>query len=823
MELNRRNFIKLLVGGAVGIQVTPLPWKLTDDVAIWTENWPWVPVPPVGAFDNVKSVCTLCPGGCGISVRKVDKRAVKIEGRTDYPVNPGGLCPVGMGGLQLLYDNDLRFTRPMKRVGPRGAGIFQDISWEEAVATLCSRISSLRSQGRPEALAAVDGHYLRGSTMSLLIERLMKAIGSPNYLRIPNSEDTYGIASTLMTGREGPISCDLENSDFVLSFGCGFLEGWQGAGRVINAWRVLREQALNNKAKVIQIESRASNTASKADSWVAIRPGTEAALALGISHVLIKEELYNKEFVNGQCFGFEDWTSPDGKEHIGFKTLVLKKYGLKQVGQLTGLEPSRIVSLAVDFAKADAPVALFGKGKGFLNGSLYEYMCVMALNALSGRLNRPGGILVSDPLPLAALPEFQQDAVASAGSRKPRLDGAESSTYPFTRSLVNNFADTVAGSDNSPVDTLMVFSSNPAFTLPDGGRFKKALEKIPFIASFSPFRDETAFMADLILPDHTYLEKVDDVVWPAALQFPLYGLTQPVVEPVHHTRHSGEVILDIANKLGGSVGDAFPWKAYEDVLKVRARGLFESGPGLVHYEGKTPFWEELGTNSALKPDYKDFDGMWKALKSNGLWYRPQYGAGNGASPFKTPTGKFEFYSTSIDQAVSEGSKAGSRDAVLDAMGIHVRGDEVFMPHYEKPAVQKESDSYPLRLIPYEQINLSDSWVPTPPFLNKTLFDNELLKDDSFAEMNPKTAAEYHLKEGQRVWIESRSGKVKVRVTLFDGAMPGFVYLPRGFGHYAYDEFLRGKGSNTNTVIHPSKDPLSGLPVWWNTPVRITKA
>ena len=95
MEINRRHFIALLAGGAAGINLTPLPWKLTDDIAIWTQNWPWVPVPPKGEFSHVKSVCRLCPGGCGITVRKVDGRAVKIEGRTDYPVNPGGICPLG--------------------------------------------------------------------------------------------------------------------------------------------------------------------------------------------------------------------------------------------------------------------------------------------------------------------------------------------------------------------------------------------------------------------------------------------------------------------------------------------------------------------------------------------------------------------------------------------------------------------------------------------------------------------------------------------------------------------------------------------------------
>jgi anaerobic selenocysteine-containing dehydrogenase len=822
MELNRRNFIKLLVGGAVGIQVTPLPWKLTDDIAIWTQNWPWVPVPPVGAFNTVSSACTLCPGGCGIAVRKVDDRAVKIEGRTDFPVNPGGICPVGMGGLQLLYDEDIRFTRPMKRVGPRGAGVFQDISWEEAMGTLTSRIAKLRSEGRPEALAAVDGS-LRGSTMSSLIERFLRAVGSPNSLRISDAEDTYRITSELMTGYAGPLACDIENADFVLSFGCGFLEGWQGAGRIINAWSVLREKALKGKAQVVQIESRASNTASKADRWIAVQPGTEAALALGICHVLIKNGLYHRTFVEQSCSGFEDWTSEDGKEHIGFKTLVLKKYSPNQVAGITGLTPSQIISLGVAFAKAKAPVALFGKGKGVLNGSLYEFMSVMAINALGGNLNRPGGMMMCDPLPLKALPDVAQDAVAAKGTATKRIDGAGSADFPFSGSLVNRFADVVSKSTESPVDTLLVFSSNPAFTLPDGGAFRKALKKIPFIVSFSPFRDETAAMADLILPDHTYLEKRDEVVWPAALQFPLYALTQPVVSPLYDTRHAGDVILRMAGKLGDSVAKAFPWKGYEEVLKERVKGLFESGSGLVHYKGSAPVWGNLPSNGAIKPDYKDFEGLWKALRSGGLWYRPQYPVEAGNFGFKTPTGKFEFYSSRIEQAVSARAGTVSRDTVLKAMGVQARGDEVFMPHFEPAIGPVEDEKYPLQLVPYEMVNLASSWVPSPPFLKKTLFDNELKKDDSFAEINPKTAQKYHLKEDQQVWIESPAGKVRVRIALFEGAMPGAVYLPLGLGHSGYDEFLKGKGVNPNQLIHASKDPGSGMPIWWNTPVRITNA
>ena len=137
------------------------------------------------------------------------------------------------------------------------------------------------------------------------------------------------MGNELMQGTEGPMAFDLENADYILSFGCGLLEGWGAPGRVLNAWGLWRGQASNGRTKVVQIESRASNTASKADQWVAAKPGTEAALALAMAHVIIKEGLFDGEFINNYCFGFENWRSADLKDHKGFKTMVIADYSAR--------------------------------------------------------------------------------------------------------------------------------------------------------------------------------------------------------------------------------------------------------------------------------------------------------------------------------------------------------------------------------------------------------------------------------------------------------------------------------------------------------------
>jgi anaerobic selenocysteine-containing dehydrogenase len=303
--------------------------------------------------------------------------------------------------------------------------------------------------------------------------------------------------------------------------------------------------------------------------------------------------------------------------------------------------------------------------------------------------------------------------------------------------------------------------------------------------------DETAQLADLVLPGPTYLERLEDVPTPPGLQYPVFGLSKPVLSPKFETRHPGDVLIQLAKSVGGSVADSFPWEDYETALKERVKGLAAAESGKVAEEPGDEPWK-AGLGRRLAPNYDSFDDLWEKLVEYSCWFDTSESMPPLNAAFTTASGKFEFVSRKVQQ----------HEAVEPA------GD---------PSV------YPLLLVPYESMTITNGPVANPPFMTKLLFDFELKGSDSFVEINPKTAANLGVKEGDRVSLETERGALKVRVHLSEAARPGVVFIPTGLGHTGFDAFIKGKGVNANEIIVAQEDRVTGLATWWGTRVKITKA
>ena len=573
-KLSRRDFLKLVGAGGATIGLYKLGLeqsvqealaKVEEGRASSSQEERWTP-----------SVCQLCPAGCGILVRVIGGRAVKIEGHPLNPNNQGRLCPKGQAGLQILYNPD-RIKGPLRRIGERGSNEWQSISWDEALRLVADKLKELREKGQPHTLVFMHG--AKPGPMQDLIARFCQAFGTPNVVEVSGSSDGSSLlVNYLMQGWRAAAGYDWENTNYLLSLGAPLLEAWQPSVRMLRAYSRLRRGRPGARAKIVQIEPRFSVTAAKADEWIPINPGTEGALALSMARVIIEEGLYDREFIENHTFGFEDWADEDGEQHIGFKTLVLKSYSPGTASAATGIPVETIKRVAREFA-ATRPAVAVGNAIWQTNG-LFTQMAIHALNALVGSIDVPGGVIKQNTPPFAPWPDTAEDGLAEKGLSMPRLDQA-GTKYPLANGVYQALPESILADDPYPPNAIFLYEANPLFCSPDPDRFYRAFQKVPFIVSFSPFLDDSTSYADLILPDHVYLEKwVSDVLIPS-LGYPVLGLGQPVVQPLYDTKNTGDVLIELARELGGSVAQSFPWPSFEELLRFRLRGIFEAGRGSI--------------------------------------------------------------------------------------------------------------------------------------------------------------------------------------------------------------------------------------------------
>jgi anaerobic selenocysteine-containing dehydrogenase len=786
MRITRRSFVKFTALSALSNFVLPNAFgarrRGEEEKTVW--------VPKVGRYAN--TVCNGCINGCGMRVKRIEKNAVKLEGNPDYPLNKGTLCAEGQAALQSLYNPD-RIKTPLKRTGKRGSGKWEVLDWDSAINEVAGRLQKLRSEGRPHELSLLSGRLGEGTPF--LFDRFMKSFGSPNLIWCPSLSDESALLSEyLMDGNEGGKAYDFTKTQYVVSFGDS-LQNPSSRMHFLNNFKQMRFERPGRRVKLLAVDCRLSTTASKADEWVPVNPGTEGAFALGIAHVLIKENLYNSDFINSQTFGFEDCEDKWGVKHQGFKSLVLQEYSPEQVSGITGVPSATIVRVTKEIANNSPAMVLCSHNSYFSSNGVYNGMACYCLNALIGSINTAGGIGGQRKPPVTEFPMPAADKTAAQGLAMPRIDGAGSAKSPLAFHAAGNIPKALLNDGPYSLDTLMVYNCNPLFTRVDSEAYKKAFNKIPFIVNFSTFMDETALYSDIILPEPTFLERWETTSIHSSLGRAVFGVRQPVVKPLYDTLNTGDAIIRIGNKIGKPVSNAFPWKDSQEFVKERVRGVQESSRGSVVAAYSKKFW--------------------KKLLEKGGWWETEYIPDRSRFEFNTPSGKFEFLSQIMLKGLKK-SEEGKQTATD-------RADKKFLPHFENPRFRGRNMKFSSILVPFTTPALGVGNSANKPYLQEIFGGVHALTGETWVEINPEMAKLLNIADRSYVWIESPMGKIKAVAVIFPGTLPNVVNIPIGQGHTAFGRFAEGRGRSILSLIEKDFDAISSAQVLTGTRVNIYKA
>ena len=442
-----------------------------------------------GSDRQVLSTCDLCSAGCGLRVRVVDGRAVKVEGNPRSPINRGGLCARGAAALELLYHPD-RVRGPMLRSGPRGANRWLPLSWDQAIARLAGELGKLRAASEPHALVLLDGQE-RGTTHALW-GRFLRAFGSPNHVgHGATGNGAMARAMAELTGTAGLPGYDFENARLVLLLGTGALESSP------QTMALARAVARGSRPRFVCAWPRLPPSAALVDEWLPLRPGGQTALLLALAHVLLREGLADESRLQG-ARGFE----AEGN----LRQRIVSAFAPDQTETATGLPARRVERLALELA-AIRPAVVAADELASVGAAA---AATLVLNALLGGLDALGGVRRDPDWAWPAWGPLALDGTAEEGLRRGALDGRERPDVEASRIL--GLPDAILSGQPYAAQVLLLHYSNPAFSKPGGATWRRALAAVPFVVSFSPLLDESALAADLVLPDPTFLERWDVVL-----------------------------------------------------------------------------------------------------------------------------------------------------------------------------------------------------------------------------------------------------------------------------------------------------------------------
>ncbi|MFC1823662.1 molybdopterin-dependent oxidoreductase [Thermodesulfobacteriota bacterium] len=519
-----------------------------------------------------KSVCSPCHSNCGVLVHVKDGRVLKIEGDPEHPENEGAMCVRGLSFTQLLYHPD-RITHPMKRIGEKGEGKWQRISWDEALDTITSKITQAREEQGPESIAFSFCDGDRGNRVPGTA--LLSALGSPmncgtdaHYCYRPQ-----GVACMVTFGRgnffTGHAGFDFADTKCSLIWGANLFESQMSKGKDII-------KGLKKGAKLIVVDPRFTNLAAKADIWLQVRPAADGALALGMLNYIIEQGLYDKEFVDKYCYGFQQL-----KERA-------RDYPLDKVAKITWVNEEDIRRAATLYATTKPATLALYMGVSMTTNAMQTMRAIHSLIALTGNVDVKGGNLLFDRsrLPVASaalepritLPKEEMEK-APGVKDKPMFFGKDA--LIFSHSHPPAFFDMLHSGEPYKIKFLLSVS-DPVMGLQDTRKISDALKNMDFFVDVDFFMTPTANLADIVLPAATYLER--DKVW-AAFYHNFFCVAGKAIEPVEECRDEVDIFIELAERLNLEIPIPMKSVAQLNDFMLEPTGMtFDDlrGKGVVH-------------------------------------------------------------------------------------------------------------------------------------------------------------------------------------------------------------------------------------------------
>jgi thiosulfate reductase/polysulfide reductase chain A len=495
----------------------------------------------------VPTFCDMCFWKCGVLAHVKDGKVIKITSNPAHPLSNGRLCPRGTGGVGLLYDPD-RLKKPMIRKEKRGAQVFDEVDWPTALDYVADKMLKLREKYGPEALALYSHGF--GGTW---FKHLLKAYGSanvaaPSYGQCRGPREV-GFQLTFGSPVGSPETTDMEHSRCITLIGSHLGENMHNT-QVQDFTR-----ALAKGADLIVVDPRFSTAAGKARYWLPIKPGTDIALLLAWTHVIIEEGLYDRDYIEKYAIGMEEL-----RKHVRDKT---PEWAFTH----TTIRPEIIVETARVIAGA-RPASLVHPGRHvtWYGDDTQRSRAIAILNALLGSYGRKGGFYFPNRLKLPSYPYTKY-----AYKPKSPPDMPKDTVYPLADStLASGLCDaSIPGVAEYDIKGWVVYSTNLMETLPAPQKTMQAIQELDFIAVVDVLPTEIVGWADIVLPEATYLERCDEVDTPP-YKVPFVAVRQPVVEPMYDSKPGWWIAREIAHRIG--LKDYFPWKDSVEYAQYRVKG-----------------------------------------------------------------------------------------------------------------------------------------------------------------------------------------------------------------------------------------------------------